>query len=90
VSFFWLNYRYPHGRFAGVVVLKSSALISARMMAAVYGLDEGLEFASGHELDQTSADQIPEDMISRFLDDRSLRRLQRMLLTKKSPGWHGR
>lgn len=66
-------------------MLKSSALISARMTAAVYGLDEGLEFTSGHELDQASTNQIPEDMIGRFLDDRGLRRLRRMLLRKKPP-----
>jgi len=55
------------------------------MAAAVYGLNDGLVFASGHELDPESARQVPEDMIGRLLDDRDLQKLQRMLLIKKPP-----
>ena len=40
VSVFWLNYRHPGGRAAGVVVVESAALIQARMKAAVTGLDQ--------------------------------------------------
>jgi len=52
VPLFWLNYRHPRGRFAGAAVIESSSLVSARMAAAVYGLNDRLEFASGHQLDQ--------------------------------------
>ncbi|HWN48617.1 MAG TPA: hypothetical protein VNO18_02080, partial [Xanthobacteraceae bacterium] len=68
VSVFWLNYRHPDGGFAGVAVVEAPALIQARMRAAVYGLDQGLDFTAGHELDEESARQIPEDMIGRLLD----------------------
>ena len=79
---FWLNHRDPEGRPAGVVVLESSALIQARMKAAVLGRDPGLE-CEGHQLDEASATQIPKEMIARLLDDGDLRRLQRMIITKK-------
>jgi hypothetical protein len=85
VPLFWLEYRHPDGRFAGSAVIEASALISARMTAAVYGLNDGLVFASGHELDDTSARQVPESMIGRLLDDRDLRRLQHVLMPKKPP-----
>jgi hypothetical protein len=86
VPLFWLNYRHPRGRFAGAVVIESSTLVSARMAAAVYGLNHRLEFESGQELDQESALKVPTDMLGRLLDDRELRKLSRMLLgAKKSP-----
>jgi hypothetical protein len=80
-----LNYRHPRGRFAGAVVVESSALVSARMTAAVYGLNDRLEFASGHQLDQESAGQIPANMIGRLLNGDDLRNLDRMVLKKKPP-----
>jgi hypothetical protein len=80
-----LDYCHPDGRFACAAVIDASALISARMAAAVYGLNDGLNFVSGHELDDVSAHQIPEDMIGRLLDNGDIRRLQRMLLIKKPP-----
>ena len=83
VPFFWLNYCHPNGCFAGSAVIEASALISARMMAAVYGLNDRLKFASGHEFDDASAYEIPENMIGRLLDDRDLRRLQQALMPKK-------
>ena len=83
---FWLNYCHPRGRFAGAVVIESSSLISARMAAAVYGLNDRLEFESGQELDHESALKVPTDMLARLLDDRELRKLCRMLLgPKKHP-----
>src|SRR5262249_55354369 len=85
VPLFWLNYRHPRGRFAGAVVVESSALVSARMTAAVYGLNDRLEFESGEELDQESAEQIPANLIGRLLDDSDLWNLHRMLLKKKPP-----
>ena len=67
------------------MVIESSSLVSARMAAAVYGLNDWLEFASGHELDQESALKVPTDMLGRLLDDRELRKLSRMLLGPKKP-----
>ena len=55
------------------------------MAAAVYGLDDRLEFASGHELDLESALKVPTDMLGRLVDDRELRKLSRMLLGPKKP-----
>lgn len=37
---FWLNYRNPDGRAAGVVVVESAAPIQARVQSAVYDLDQ--------------------------------------------------
>jgi len=85
VSFFWLNYRYPDGQFAGAVVIEATALLSARMLAAVFGLDEGLDFAGGIKIDSASADRIPDIMIDRLLNHRDLRRLHRLCLTKQPP-----
>jgi hypothetical protein len=67
------------------VVLESSALIQARMKAAVSRLDEGLDFTGGQELDEASATQIPKEMIGRLLDDGDLRRLQRAVMPRKLP-----
>ena len=83
VPLFWLNYRHPDGPFAVVAVVEAMALIQARMKAAVTGLDQGLDFAVGHELDEESARQIPADMIGRLLDDDDLRRLERIITPKK-------
>jgi hypothetical protein len=85
VPLFWLKYRHPRGRFAGAVVIESSSLVSARMAAAVYGLNDRVEFESGHELDQESALKVPTDMLGRLLDDGELRNLSRMLLGPKKP-----
>jgi hypothetical protein len=67
-------------------VIEASALISAHMAAAVYGLNDRLLFASGPDLDAESACQVPESMIGRLLEDRDLRRLQQALMPKKPPG----
>jgi hypothetical protein len=83
VSLFWLNYRHPDGRAAGVAAVEAHSLIAARMKAAVAGLDKGLNFTDGHELDAASARQIPDDMIGRLLDDGDLRRLERITTRKK-------
>jgi hypothetical protein len=85
VRLFWLDYCHPDGRFAGAAVIEASTLVSARMTAAVYGLNDQLKFASGHELDEATAHEIPENMIGRLLDDRDLRRLQHFLMPRKSP-----
>jgi len=86
VPLFWLNYRHSKGRFAGAAVIEASTLISARMAAAVYGLNDGLDLVSGHELDAETARQVPEGMIGRLLDDKALRELQRTITPKKAAG----
>jgi hypothetical protein len=85
VRLFWLDYCHPDGRFAGSAVIEASALISARMTAAIYGLNDRLVFASGYELDDASSHEIPENMIGRWLDGRDLRRLQQALMPAKKP-----
>ena len=40
------------------------------------GVDDGLEFVSGHQLDQASTKQIPREMIDRMLGDSNLQRLR--------------
>jgi hypothetical protein len=62
-------------------VLEATALIIARMQATVFGLDEGLYFANGHQLDPQRGRQIPAGLIGRLLNDVDLRRLQRAITT---------
>jgi len=85
VPLHWLNYRHSNGRGAGVIVMEAPFILQARVKAAVAGLDDGLEFTNGHELDDESGRQIPNDMTGRLLDDGDLRRLQRALMRKKPP-----
>jgi hypothetical protein len=83
--------RYPDGRVVGLVVIDAPDLLQARFKAAVYAMDRGLEFASGHQLDPLSAEQIPASMIGCLLNQGDLRKLQRLLmklqgmLLKKKP-----
>jgi hypothetical protein len=65
--------------------IESHGLLHARLKASLAGADRELEFASRHQLDPESAGQIPAEMIGRFLDDRDLRKLHRMLTRKKPP-----
>jgi hypothetical protein len=44
VSVFWLNYRRPDGRAAGVVVVESAALIQARMKGRSRRARSGTQF----------------------------------------------
>jgi hypothetical protein len=80
-----MKYRNRDGRFAGAVVTEATALMIARMQAAVFGLDDGLDFAGGDKIDDASAYRIPESMIDRLLDHRDLSRLHCLLLTKMPP-----
>src|SRR5215475_3792667 len=80
-----MKYRHRDGRFAGAVVTEATALIIARMQAAVFGLDDGLDFADGDKIDDASAYRIPESMIDRLLDQCDISRLHRLLLTKIPP-----
>jgi hypothetical protein len=77
---FWLTYRHPAGRAAGVVAIESRGLLHTRLKAALAGADRELEFASGHQLDPVSAQLILANMIGRFLDDCNLRRLHQTLI----------
>jgi hypothetical protein len=83
VPLFWLRYRHPDGRFAGVVVLKSDTLIRARMKAAGSEAVQGLDFVGAHQLDKASARQIPADMIGRLIHDGDLRKLQQAITPTK-------
>ena len=77
-----------------MVVLDAPDLLQARSEAAVSGKDLGLEFASGYQLDQLSAERIPANMIGRLLNQGDLRKLQRLpmklqrMLLKKKPLGH--
>jgi hypothetical protein len=82
---FWLIYRHPDGSAAGVVVIGSGDLLHARLKASLAGADRGLEFVSGHRLDQESSGHIPANMTGRLLDDGDLQKLHRMLIKKKPP-----
>jgi hypothetical protein len=77
---FWLTHRH-----SGVVVIVSGDLLHARLKASLAGADRQMEFASGHQLDPLSAEQIPANMNGRFLDNGDLRKLHRMLIKKKPP-----
>ncbi len=81
VPLFWLNYRNTERR--AVAIVEAEALVAARMKAAPTGLDVGMDFAGGNELDEASSQQIPEHMIGRLLDDGDLRRLRRAVMPKK-------
>jgi hypothetical protein len=71
---FWLTYRHSDGSSAGAVVVESRGLLHARLKASLTGADRELEFTSGYPLDPLSTEQIPANMIGRFLDGDDLQK----------------
>lgn len=55
----WLAYR--RGTNTEVIIVKASALIQARMVVPLAGLDDGAEFQEGFELDPPRAKRVPKD-----------------------------
>jgi hypothetical protein len=53
--------------------------------ASLAGADTGLPFVSGNALDDDSAGQVPVELLGHLLDPDDVRKLERMLLKKKSP-----
>jgi hypothetical protein len=76
-----LTYCRPSGRLLGVVIQDSSCIVQARLRAAVAGVDQGVEFCEGHELDQATAAPVPATAIGRMLGPdeagKLIRRLER-------------
>jgi hypothetical protein len=62
-SLFWLSYRCDNG-VPGVVIVKAGALLEARMVAAIDGIDNAAEFLEGHELEASDA---PAHSVGRML-----------------------
>jgi hypothetical protein len=62
-----LNYESADRR--AVAIVQAWSLIESRMRAALAGIDIGLEFVSGNELDQASSQQIRADMIGHLIPD---------------------
>jgi len=64
----WLTYR----KFTEpqVVVLKVSSLIQARMIVSMSGLDNGMTFQEGHELDAARAKRVPKGYLAKMLGRR--------------------
>jgi hypothetical protein len=67
VSRFWLTYRDLAGRLTGVVIFDAPSLLLAGLQVGADGLDEGMRFSEGHELDGDSSALVPPDMIGRML-----------------------
>ena len=65
--FFYLNCENADRR--AVAIVQAWSLIESRMRAALAGIDIGLEFVSGNELDEASSQQIRADMIGRWIPD---------------------
>jgi hypothetical protein len=72
----WLTYRkftQPQ-----VVILKASSLIQARMIVSMAGLDNGMTFQEGHELDGVRAKRVPKGYLAKMLGRREAELLLRI------------
>jgi hypothetical protein len=77
-SLFWLSY----GRgdeLVGVVIIEARALMEARMIAAIDGLDKFAEFAEGYALGDEEAAMISPLSIGRMLPPAEVGRLMAWL-----------
>jgi hypothetical protein len=72
----WLTYR----KFSEpqIVILKASSLIQARMIVSMAGLDEGMTFQEGHELDPARAKRVPKECLAKMLGRRQAESLLRI------------
>jgi hypothetical protein len=66
MNLFWLCYERD-GQLAGIVIIRASALIIARLRAVLLRLEPALNFAKGYELDPDIAAEIPNNVIGRLL-----------------------
>jgi hypothetical protein len=66
MSLWWLVYN-RNDQVLGVVIIEAASLVSARMRAALGGLDVDATFAEGHELDAKRAAQVQARFVGRVL-----------------------
>jgi hypothetical protein len=79
----WLTYRRD-GRLSGVVIIEAHALIDARMQASLKGLEDGVAFAEGHQLDDdASKARVPAKAIGRMLSIMEAKGLLKQLEGKR-------
>ena len=72
-----------------VVILKTSSLIQAREIVSMSGLDDGMTFQEGHELDAVRAKLVPAEYIAKMLGRRETEALLRKMDGQKNPGQRG-
>lgn len=70
----WLSFR--HG---GVVVIKASSLVHARLLAARNGLGRASHFVEGYFIDPARMTEIPHEYVGRMLSPIEARRLRELL-----------
>jgi len=62
MTMWWLSFR--HG---GVVVIKASSLVHARLLAAQNGLGRASHFVEGYFIDPGRMTPIPDEFVGRML-----------------------
>jgi hypothetical protein len=70
----WLSFR--HG---GVVVIKASSLVHARLLAAQNGLGRASHFVEGYFIDPGRTTPIPDEFVGRTLSPIEARQLEEWL-----------